>query len=275
MIHYQGRALRAEPHARRQRPRRIARLLHVLIAAGVVVGLAHLPWGTLARRAFAVDRIRVEGTHYLDAARVGEIAGLRTGQSLIELDGDRVRQALMLNPRIRDASVSREWPRGVCIRVVEREPLLLVRHGVPWEIDSSGVLLAPLADGVVADVPLLSGVRFDGVPPGAQLHVPEVMRGLAWARVLSDRELQLSGLVSEVDVASPRSTALLLMDGTRVLSSAWPPDVRTLSALRVVLADLKQRGTTAQEVDLRFQNQVIVRPAEPARAEAAHGGSPS
>jgi cell division septal protein FtsQ len=275
MIHYQGRALRSEPPARRRRPRRIARIFHVLIAAGVVVGLAHLPWASLARRAFRVDHIRVEGTHYLDADRVGAIAGLHTGQSLLEIDGDRVRQALMLNPRIRNASVSREWPRGVCIRVVEREPLLLVRHGVPWEIDSSGVLLAPLADGVVADVPLLSGIRFDGLPPGAQLHVPEVMRGLAWARVLSDRELQLSGLVSEVDVASPRSTALLLMDGTRVLSSAWPPDVRTLSALRVVLADLKQRGTTAQEVDLRFQNQVIVRPAEPARAEAAHGGSPS
>ena len=108
----------------------------------MVVGLAHLPWASLARRAFRVDHIRVEGTHYLDADRVGAIAGLHTGQSLLEIDGDRVRQALMLNPRIRNASVSREWPRGVCIRVVEREPLLLVRHGVPWEIDSSGVLLA-------------------------------------------------------------------------------------------------------------------------------------
>ena len=36
--------------------------------------------------------------------------------------------------------------------------------------------------------------------------------------------------------------------------------MRTLSALRVVLADLRQRGTTAEEVDLRFDQQVIVRP---------------
>jgi hypothetical protein len=31
-----------------------------------------------------------------------------------------------------------------------------------------------------------------------------------------------------------------------------------------VLADLHQRGTVAQEVDLRFEHQVIVRPAAPA-----------
>jgi len=275
MIHYQGRALRAEPHPRRERPRRIARIVHVLIAAAVVVGLAHLPWSAVSRRALRIDRIQVEGTHYLDAGRVAQIAGLGVGQSLLQLDCARARQALMLHPRVRSAEVSRQWPNAVCIRVTERLPALLVRHGVPWEIDSSGVLLAPLADGVVADVPLLSGVSFEAWPAGAQIRSPEVMRGLAWARALADRELQLSGQVSELDVASGRSTALLMMDGTRVLSSAWPPDTRTLSALRVVLADLKQRGTAAQEVDLRFRNQVIVRPAEPARAEAAHGGSPS
>jgi len=84
------------------------------------------------------------------------------------------------------------------------------------------------------------------------------------------RELQLAGQVSEVDVSDPSLTGLTMLDGTRVLAPGWPPDTSRLSALRVVLADLKARGTTAGEVDLRFENQVIVRPV--VATEGAHSG---
>jgi hypothetical protein len=70
--------------------------------------------------------------------------------------------------------------------------------------------------------------------------------------------------VSEVDVSDPSVTGLSLMDGTRVLAPGWPPGMSRLSALRVVLADLHKRGTAANEVDLRFEDQVIVRPVAPA-----------
>jgi hypothetical protein len=84
-----------------------------------------------------------------------------------------------------------------------------------------------------------------------------------------------------VDVSDPRSTRLILMDGTRVFAAELPPATATLSALRVVLADLERHGTKAQEVDVRFRNQVIVRPALPATAatdaakHAGAGGAPS
>ena len=99
----------------------------------------------------------------------------------------------------------------------------------------------------------------------ARQHVrPAVERGLAWIQALSARELELGARTSEIDVSDPRTTGLLLMSGTRVLCPAWPPGVRTLSALRVVLADLERRGTLAEEVDMRYERQVIVRPPEPA-----------
>ena len=267
---YQGRAL--EPAARRARrpaalPARIARVGGVL---ALVVLLAHVPWDGLRRRFARVSDVRVEGTRYLDAARVMRVAGLEPGQDLIDLDLERARQALLLDPRVLDAAVARRLPRGVRVRIVEREPVMLVNHGVPWEIDSTGVLLPPLEPGVVADVPLLVGPRFEGLPAGMQVYRPEVQRGLAWVRALSARELQLAGQVSEVDVSDAASTGLTLLDGTRVLAPGWPPGTPRLSALRVVIADLKERGTTANEVDLRFEDQVIVRPA--ASAGRTHGG---
>ena len=266
MALYQGRALSAAPRRPGGRIGRAGVAFAVLIA---VVALAHLPWRALARHWVVVGSVRVSGLHYLDEGAVRRVAGIREGQELLAVEPDRVRQRLMREPRIAGAAVHRRWPRGVEIRVEERLPVMLVQHGVPWEIDSSGVLLAPLAEGVVADVPLLTGPRFDAFPAGTQVRTTEVERGLAWMSALSDRALQLGGRVSEVDVSSGEVTALTLMDGTRVLSPAWPPDTRTLSALRVVLADLEQRGTAARELDMRFEHQVIVRPAEPEESPAA------
>jgi POTRA domain, FtsQ-type len=269
MALYQGRALRAEsPRSRGPRPLP-ARMLRVFAAVALLALVVALPWGRLTHRWTVVRTIRVDGLHYLDEARVIQVAGFKMGQDLFAIDLERARQALRLEPRIADARIERDWPSGIAIHVQERTPMMLVQHGEPWEIDSLGVLLAPLAAGVEADVPLVVGPRFDRWPAGTRVRTREVERALAWVRALSDRDLQLGGQLSEVDVSEAGMTGLTLMSGTRVLSPAWPPDRRTLSALRVVLADLQQRGTLAQEVDMRFDAQIIVRPVAAAPTGAA------
>lgn len=267
---YQGRALRDAPKRRRNgRLRRVAAMLCGILVLGA---LAHVPWHRLRSRFAVVTDLRVTGIRTLDAGRVLGIAGLRPGDDLFSLDLERARQRLLLDPRVAGARVRRRGLRGVEVGIEERVPVLLVAHGVPWEIDSAGVLLAPLEAGVTADVPLLSGPRFDALPAGARLNTPAVERGLAWIEALSARELELSARISELDVSDSRVTGLLLMSGTRVLCPTWPPGLRTLSALRVVLADLERRGTLAEEVDLRYESQVIVRPPEPVAKAGPRSG---
>jgi cell division septal protein FtsQ len=221
-----------------------------------------------------LKHVRVEGLHYLDADRVIRIAGLTIGQDLFKVDFARARQALLLEPRIADVRLSHIWPRSLEIQVTERTPVMLVQHGVPWEIDSAGVLLPPLADGVEADVPMIAGPHFDRWPAGTRVRTGEVDRALAWVRALSDRDLQLGSQLSEVDASDPDLTVLTLLSGTRVLSPAWPLDLRQISALRVALADLRQRGESAREIDIRFDGQIVVRPnpEPPAGAAGARTG---
>jgi hypothetical protein len=254
---YQGKALRPERAPRRGGARLVTRVLVVMAALAV---LAHLPWNARWRPWAVVRNIRVEGLHYLDADHVIRTAGLTIGQDLFKVDFARVRQALLLEPRIADVRLEHVWPRSIGIHVTERTPVMLVEHGVPWEIDSAGVLLPPLADGVEADVPMIAGPRFDHWPAGTRVRTSEVDRALAWARALSDRDLQLGGQLSEVDTSDPDLTVITLLSGSRVLSPAWPQDARQLSALRVTLADLHQRGLVAREIDIRFEGQIVVRP---------------
>ncbi len=266
---YQGRALRAAHESRPRGGRKLRRVLVMLGLFALVAVLFQLPWRSLRSRFAVVSTVRVEGARYLEPSVVTATSGIRAGSDLFSLDIAAARRHLVADPRIARAEVRREGLRRFVLHIEEREPVLLVDHGMPWEVDSSGVLLPPLTEGVVADVPLLTGVDVSRSKAGETLREVEVQRGLAWVRALSSRELQLAGTVSELDVSNPHSTGLLLMDGTRVLTPAWPPGVRRLSALRVVLADLKHRGILAQEVDLRFEQQVIVRPVPATEADPA------
>ena len=267
MPSYQGRAFAPTP---RRRSSRLVRWLRVFAALLVLAALAHLPWEEFRHRVAIVTNVRVEGTHYLDAEHAQERAGIHRGDDLLALDLARARQKLLLDSRVAEAQVTRTLPRGVRIRIVERLPVLLVDHGEPWELDRQGVLLAPLQAGVVADVPRLVGPSLARERAGTHVGGPEVERGLSWAHSLAEPELQLAGQVSELDVSDPSVTTITLVTGTRVLGPAEPPSLRRLSALRVVLTDLSHKGTVANEVDMRFEDQVIVRPV--AAATEPHPG---
>jgi hypothetical protein len=152
----------------------------------------------------------------------------------------------------------------VTLRIEERPPVLLVKHGEPWELDTAGVLLPPLAEGVVADVPMLVGPELQRLAAGLRSSRPRSNAGrLRTRRTARASSADRSPKSTPPD---PRSTALTLLSGTRVLAG-----VASRHALAVGVARGAGRpaaaGTLAQEVDLRFENQVIVRPV-------SHGPGP-
>lgn len=264
MSRYQGKALASAGRVRNtasQSPfQKPLRILSVMLVLGA---LAMVPWGEIRKSLLVIDKIQVAGLRYLDEGRVRKRSGLKEGQDLLSLDLTRVRQLVLLEPRLESATVRRIGLRGVEIKVVERVPALAVEHGEPWEIDAEGVLLQPLQTGVVADVPMLVGPDFSNRRAGSLVQTPEVRRGLAWTAILSDNALRLAGQVSEIDVSDSRLTRLVLMNGVRVVGPAWPNGARQLSGLRATLADLTAKGMMPREVDVRFKDQIVVRGARP------------
>ena len=274
MSRYEGRALERRKPGGRRKPGQPLRLPLLVLGAMLALGLlAMLPWGEFRARVLVVGNVRVSGLRYLDAAQVQRRSGLAKGQDLLALDLDRARQQVLMEPRVREARVRRAGLRDVEIRVEERVPAMLVEHGEPWEIDATGVLLEPLEQGVVADVPLLTGPDLSPMHPGSQVSTVDVRRGLAWTAILSDNALRLAGQVSEVDVSDPGLTRLVLLNGIRVLAPVWPNGTRQLSGLRATLADLAAKGMTPREVDVRFKDQIVVRGARPLGPSATTGST--
>ena len=268
---YTGRALWTAPGPVR---RRLLRPGWIVLALLAVAGGLWLSRDRLAKTApyralFVVRQASVDGAVYLGDDEVRRAAGLDRPLDFLRADLGKARTKLEKSPRVASARIARALPRRIVISITERRPAAIVRGGRMFETDGRGVILPPLVSGVMPDVPIISGVKVADARPGKTIADPRYARALRHLAALARPEVGLSNPVSQIDVSDPKRTVVTLApDGIDVYLPAEPPTVRTLSALRVVLADLASRSLSASSIDLMDDEVVAVRPVPVAAAAA-------
>ncbi|GGV62007.1 FtsQ-type POTRA domain-containing protein [Streptomyces thermoviolaceus] len=136
-----GRPLRLR-RLRRPSPRAV-----VLSALGVVLLGAAVLWLLYGSPWLRVEHVSVSGTRVLTTAQVREAAQVPSGDPLVSVDtgavADRVRQRL---PRVATVDVSRSWPHGIDVKVVERTAVMVEKKGGKFvEVDAHGVRFATVS----------------------------------------------------------------------------------------------------------------------------------
>jgi len=129
----------------------------VLAIAGIGATLAILNSPLLD-----ISRVEVEGAHVVSAASVKQLAGLK-GQHVLLADFDAARQRIRALPMVKEVEISRDWPNGIKVAIVERAPWGRWRaNDTVWAIDSEGIVLegtAPAYDGpIVTQVSALPAI---------------------------------------------------------------------------------------------------------------------
>lgn len=257
---YRGTATWKQP-ARRRLARRV-------LVAGAIVGLVALllpvaggPAARLLGRVpiFRVHSVEVSGLLYLSYEEVRAMMPVREGDNLLLLKPEDVEEALRQNARIEDADVTRRLG-GLSVRLLERRPFVLVSAGSLLEVDERGTVLEPLERGLLADRPVITGLRFASAKTGARLVNPALGDLLHLMSLLESPEV---GLISEIsDVASESRSRAVLHTSRDQIPIVVDPEQATLSAMRALAAtlrDVRLRGRTVELVDARYRGQVIVR----------------
>jgi cell division protein FtsQ len=116
-------------------------LVLVLLASGSLWVLYGSSW-------LRVERVSVSGTRVLTGAEVREAADVSLGAPLISVDSEAVEARLREKlPRIDSVDVTRSWPHGIGLKVVERTPVLIVEKGGKFvEVDAEGVRFATVPE---------------------------------------------------------------------------------------------------------------------------------
>ena len=163
-------AARLKLPERRRRNRRI--LLSAVLCLLALAGLAKL-WPSAARALgklplFQAGRVEVTGLFYLSLEEVRPSIPIQSGESLFEVRPAEIVRALERNPRIESARVE-FLPATVRVSVRERRPFVLVNAGKLLEVDSTGTVLPPLARGLIADRPVVTGLAAVSRRPGTRV----------------------------------------------------------------------------------------------------------
>ncbi|MCU1455112.1 MAG: Polypeptide-transport-associated domain protein FtsQ-type [Acidimicrobiales bacterium] len=156
-----------------------------------------------------VDHIRTAGGVHTSPAALAKAGSLRTGEAMLEVDPGAVRSRVERLPWVDHASVRRQWPGTVTIRITERRPVAVVDgpSGLTL-VDPTGRLLGP-ATGADNNLVHLDG-RSD-LRPGATL-------GAAWQTGLEVAVALPPALRLQVAAIGPLGAGdrLTLRDGIEV-----------------------------------------------------------
>ncbi len=254
---------------RRRRNRRIllsAALLLVLLAG--LARIAPRAARVLGRLPiFQAGRVEVTGLLYLSPDEVRLSIPVRSGESLFDVRPAEIVASLTRNLRIESASVTL-LPAAVRVSVRERRPFVLVNAGNLLEVDSTGTILPPLAGGLIADRPVVTGLPIGNKRPGTRILASRFADVLRVVTLLESPEVGLLPDISEIVASDPRWFVLRTSrDQVPILIDPERVTPRCLLALAATLRDLRDHDRRVLVLDARYTGQVIVRCAPDSLSE--------
>jgi cell division protein FtsQ len=171
-------------------------------------------------------------------------------------------------PWIKSATLARSFPHRLAIYVTARVPVAFVNLGGKVKlVDRDGVIL-DIPENATFDFPVLEGLSAEETADERARRVSlycKFMRETA-------KEVPASGwMVSEVRLTDPDDLQALLVRGsaTLLLHLGRRNFFRRFANFLTLLPRLEKHSDKIASVDLRYGNQVVVRPATPQEHSAA------
>lgn len=208
-----------------------------------------------------VRRISVHGTVRVSVGEVqAMVDGLR-GSSILTADLGAYRTRLLESPWVSDVALRRVLPSTVEVFIEERSPIGLCRLGnILYLVDRHGTIIDEFGPKYPEfNLPIIDGlVR----KPGSGEPAIDERRADLAARVIDalGRRPALAARVSEIDVTDLRNAVVLLQDDAAQLYLGDERFLERLQAYVDLAAAFRERFPDIDYVDLRFEDNVYVRP---------------
>ncbi|MDV8001846.1 cell division protein FtsQ/DivIB [Rhodococcus sp. IEGM 1408] len=214
-------SVRATLRRRRRRTNRVYAGLGIALVVVLIgyVALYFLP-------VFSVRDVRVVGTRTIPAEAVTERAAVAPGTPLLQVDTHAVARRVAGIPRVDQVTVTRDYPSGLRIELIERTALVVVEvDGAQHLVDGQGI------DFGQGEPP--PGTPLLTVGEDSREELPAVVRDLS--TVFAEVRGTAGQEIASVRVETPASIVLTLLDGRTVEWGAAGRDHEKAVALRMVL----------------------------------------
>jgi cell division protein FtsQ len=272
-----------------RRAMQILRGAGLVICSGVVGGSAWFLIDTVSRaprelpevaRAGPLRRLELQTSAggVLDRTWLERTLALPRDVTLMELDLERLRSRLLAEGQVESATMAREFPDRLTVRISERTPVARVRLAVAGA--TRDLLVAPdgfVFQGAGFDATMLAGLPWLGgialVPEGAGFQPVPGMQPVA--QLLADAQFAARDLyqtwmaVSLARLASDRELEVTTRNGTTIIFSTARDFFGQLAKLDYLVEKLADTPAARVRIDLSLGRNVPVLIEPPAAAPDA------
>jgi cell division septal protein FtsQ len=234
------------------------RIATVLVLGVMIVASLYLYDFVTTSERFAVDEVELSGVARIDDADLRRMLSDLEGQNLLLAPLDQYKARLESHPRVERVDFKRIIPSTIRCTVTEREPVALVFTDHFTEIDRHGMVMAEDEFTPLLDLPIITGATNREVRPGALCESKGVRNALEALRVARSFGGDFAERISELNV-SGHGVVLRSLKNDCVLvlgDSDYETRLRKYFALE---GTLEQGGKKRRVVDLRFEDQVVLR----------------
>jgi cell division protein FtsQ len=258
----------SDQHQQAHRERLLSRRRRALRVGQWIVGLAVLGWGLIMVTGemgpalqgwLEIRDVEVEGIHHVTKPEVLERLVLKPGTGLHQVSTAFLAERVRTHAWIKEATVERKPPHLLHVTVLERTPAAIIRTGVDyWLSDENGYLLAKLGKQDDQTLPLLIGLDPQPLQHGEVGVRNAVQSGVVLAKLIANT---LGGRI-EVDLTNfsnvvASANGVRFQFGNDSLVDQWERFLKVNPSFKTSPFD--DRKHTVSEIDLRYDNRVIVR----------------
>ena len=209
---------------------------------------------------FEIREVRVVGADVVHPSVVVAEAGLNGERLHLWSDFDPYAAAVLRDPMLVAARFERRFPNRLTLVVEERRPIALLQLDRLTPVDAAGLVLPVSAFYGGWDVPVVTvdWERAEVVGSG-RVRVGAVRHALTWLAAVETRLPALYGGISTVELDARGGIALRVDSPDCVVLLDERTSIEKLSLLDDVLRDLEAKGESYSQIDLRFDDQIVVR----------------
>ncbi len=219
-------------------------LLSVALVLFAVLGVRVLSY------AFPVKNVLVSGNYHLDKDEIKRVANINN-RSLLRLSLDDLKASIERNAWIKNVVLRKQFPDTIMVNVEEAEPKALLRNeGHMFLLDAEGNVLEEIEDSGTPFLPVLRGINPDK-DIGGVLEALKLIDALSEKNILSGKE--------SVEILLKTYGLVLNMDG-EYIKVGYGEYAKKLGRWQDLEEEIRKKNITVDYVDLRFDNEVIVKP---------------
>jgi len=210
--------------------------------------------------AFQVSKILIRGIEQCNPKDIEKFSNSTYNKCIFKIDLPTLHRKIKSIGWVKTTSVRRVLPNTLQITIQERVPFGIIRADQHYLVDNEGVVIAPIQDQNAWNLPLITGIPEGMLLVSRRVDYPSLHSALEVLKLMQD--LKVKWLSEVLEISCENQKNIVLYNKNRVLEIRLGLNnlQEKVIYLQTIWDDIKTRVSGIEYIDLRYKNQIIVKP---------------